>query len=711
MLLCALLLFGSFFVVPAYAAEATISTVVGGASYFQTFNSAGFWVNLGTPEHYLEYFGDVAYCVETELGEPQNASYYAIDGESLYSTPAVRKGIQIILENGYPSTNGGFSDDEARYATANAIRFFLADCGEPHVPQWMNLNLYGQFFRAKSGYEDLMYWCLELRDMANAQSGAVSSGPGSGTVSFSSKSVDLSESGDAFAGTLRVTHSGCAGGYALDCSGLPDDAVINGYTGNSGDTLSIYLPKSYAGESYTLKANGLNYSSRGSVTYYAPYNSSLQHLVAYEPSYSDDFMTVDTDSATLVAPAAATASLRLQKTDSETREPLEGALYAVYDESYELVTSGYTDEKGVLQFYLPLGKYYYREEEAPEGHVLNNRYYPCELTYGGQLISVALQNSPIKPGSIEIKKLDADTKQPLQGVKIGLYDSSGKLLKSEVTNASGVVLFSNVEAGNYKYAEIEALPGYILDTVKYSVSLGIGTKYTATMYNTAVTCSVSITKLDANTKQPLQGVSITLYDSNGTQLKSIQTNDSGIARFTGLAPGTYKYAETAALPGYVLDSTKHSIIISQDDLDPTATLYNDPVTGSVSITKVDAAGNALAGAEFKLYKLSAAGEPELIATTETDASGRLSFTELDASGQVYRIVESKAPKGHSLQAACVFDGTLDELGTELELTVCDSANITMPFTGSEGFTYMFAPMYFMGFFAAHVMKRRKNHEN
>lgn len=112
-LLCALLLFGALLPTAAYADNVTVSTAYSD-SYFQTFSSKGTWVGIGTPKHYITETGQVVYCVQTEKGEPTNAPYYEVPGESAFSVYAVRRGIEIILQNGYPTTTNGFSEDEAR---------------------------------------------------------------------------------------------------------------------------------------------------------------------------------------------------------------------------------------------------------------------------------------------------------------------------------------------------------------------------------------------------------------------------------------------------------------------------------------------------------------------------------------------------------------------------------------------------------------------
>ena len=106
--------------------------------------------------------------------------------------------MQAILEHGYPNDDAGFSADEARYATANALRFWLAEQGCEGAPEWMNLKLYAGNFCAVSGYEDLFDWCLYLLDCARLQDTYVH------TVNFSP--ITLTEDGDYYVGTTTVTH-------------------------------------------------------------------------------------------------------------------------------------------------------------------------------------------------------------------------------------------------------------------------------------------------------------------------------------------------------------------------------------------------------------------------------------------------------------------------------------------------------------------------
>ena len=166
-LLCVLLLFCTALAPPAFAAGVTVSTK-SSTAYFQTYASTSTWVDIGTPQHVINETGKVAYCLQTSLNSPSNSGYSSANWSDFYDQTTMT-GLRAILEHGYPASNGGFTDDQARYATANAIRFWLAERGCAGVPSWMNYSAYSYIFRAKSGYEDLFNWCIALLTLAQNQ--------------------------------------------------------------------------------------------------------------------------------------------------------------------------------------------------------------------------------------------------------------------------------------------------------------------------------------------------------------------------------------------------------------------------------------------------------------------------------------------------------------------------------------------------------------
>ena len=146
MIFCVILIFSIF----PHAAYADTAVITSGTmySYFQTYNTSGTWVDLQTPAHWITATGEVAYCLQTSKDNPYNGGYYSIDGEEVYDD-YVLTGLRAILTHGYPADSGGFDDQAARYATANAIRFWLAENHCDGVPQYLNLTVNGDWIRGQ----------------------------------------------------------------------------------------------------------------------------------------------------------------------------------------------------------------------------------------------------------------------------------------------------------------------------------------------------------------------------------------------------------------------------------------------------------------------------------------------------------------------------------------------------------------------------------
>ena len=148
---CVVLIFTGIFPITAFADNAIVSSGTM-YSYFQTFSSKGTWVDVSTPSHWITETGEVAYCLQTSKDSPYNSGYHTVEGSDYYSD-YVLTGLYAILENGYPVTTGGFSNEEARYATANAIRFWCAENYCDGMPQYLNLKVNGDWICGKWGYE------------------------------------------------------------------------------------------------------------------------------------------------------------------------------------------------------------------------------------------------------------------------------------------------------------------------------------------------------------------------------------------------------------------------------------------------------------------------------------------------------------------------------------------------------------------------------
>ena len=253
----------------------------------------------------------------------------------------------------------------------------------------------------------------------------------------------------------------------------------------------------------------------------------------------------------------AKASIEIVKVDGDNKTPLQGAGFRLYDASNKQVAEGYTDVNGRLAFSgLRLGSYTYKEFKAPDGYVLDSTAYTAVLNKNGQVLKVTRENAPVK-GSIEILKVDADTKQPLAGVVFRLFDANGSRIADGTTNANGKVTFSNLRLGKYFYQEISSLDGYVLDETKYDFSLTIANlNIKVTRENVPVKGSITVRKVDA-TGAPLAGAELLLETSadskTWTEVGRATTDKIGSAQWNDLKIGMqYRITEVNAPAGYTL---------------------------------------------------------------------------------------------------------------------------------------------------------------
>ena len=370
MIFCVILIFSIF----PHAAYADTAVITSGTmySYFQTYNTSGTWVDLQTPAHWITATGEVAYCLQTSKDNPYNGGYYSIDGEEVYDD-YVLTGLRAILTHGYPADSGGFDAQAARYATANAIRFWLAENYCDGVPQYLNLNVNGDWIRGKYGCEDLFDWCIGLLNLARSQTVAISDG----SLVFNPSEVNLTQNGQYFTGSAYL-NKGISGDYSLMDNSPDGSLIIDGHTGTRSETLTLSIPVQYTNQEFLLCAYGFDETPTARLFFWAPAAANQQRIITYvldenENTFVRGFLTIRTPGS-VVQPKK--GSLQILKTDPEGN-PLSGVGFTLYDSSKNALDSQTTGSSGVVTFAdLPLGNYYYAETNALPGYVSDSTLYP-----------------------------------------------------------------------------------------------------------------------------------------------------------------------------------------------------------------------------------------------------------------------------------------------------------------------------------------------
>ncbi|MET9856718.1 choice-of-anchor A family protein, partial [Streptomyces sp. NPDC006450] len=286
--------------------------------------------------------------------------------------------------------------------------------------------------------------------------------------------------------------------------------------------------------------------------------------------------------------------------------PLAGAAYELWHETNGVpgaqftspggdtkVADCVTPQSGICSRTVPLGTYYWRETQAPDGYELAENPV-AELTLTAQNaaagVSVRMSNAAL-PAAAEVvlRKSDADGGALLPGARFELWreandrtglqttgaDPDEQLAGSCTTDAQGSCTVQLPVGERYYWRETQAPAGYDLpadpvtpfdlDAGHVTTGLVVGVTDERTG-EPEYEGSIEVLKKDAKTGKPLRGAVFEVWketnSTRGLQTRGINadrrvtqgcaTDRAGVCAFPDLEEGWYYVVETAVPEGYLL---------------------------------------------------------------------------------------------------------------------------------------------------------------
>ena len=428
----------------------------------------------GSALYHVKYAnGTVAYCIQPGVHSDDSGSYVQGSSGCWYNLPAsVQSAIALALACGYPSTDyGTASGDRNSSAIINAEKWaatqaiiweLICDYRSAYTyDDWGYSPFYGCVDTSR--YPTFGLWYDEIAAaMQNA-----------------TMIPSFAEYAPRWCDTIELKRN-AAGSYTATVT--DDNEVLGDYNfgansgsgitfSRKGDTLTITATAAAAKNLDTEKT----YSATGSAYEIDPDRAVIcwyDRTGRYQAMAGYTGVGRDPVKAYIKIKAVEEkGSLTINKVDAETGKALAGVTYRLFDASGNKVADATTGADGKAVFAdLSQGKYSYQEISAPSGYVVDNTKYQITITATALNITQKRTNTPAK-ASIEIVKVDADHKTPLQGAGFRLHDASGKQVAEGYTDVNGKLTFSSLRLGSYTYKEFKAPDGYVLDTTAYSAVL------------------------------------------------------------------------------------------------------------------------------------------------------------------------------------------------------------------------------------------------
>ena len=440
---------------------------------------------------------------------------------------------------------------------------------------------------------------------------------------------------DAATGLWSFVETSAPDGYCVDPT--PKSVYVDVTEGDRGYTVAAVnyekpdmkitkrdamSGKPIAGTVFSVKSVTGSYST--SVTTGTDGSATLSAIpagvyVVREESVPEPYIVTNTEQTVALRPGKTSEvtfvdyekpGLEIIKKNIANGEPIEGVTYRIEQIDGSFSTSATTDNHGrIFLDSVPVGTFKVTEINVPNHVILCP--IPQEVALKpGETSTVTFFNA-LKP-SLEIRKLDSVTGDPVKGAKFQIWYGSnhtdtGELndLGTYFSDASGKIILPEIKDGWYKVTELEPASGYaIKEAATQECFISGGESKVLTFENTPLSAIV-IRKVDSESGQPLEGAWFRIRylggtsGTGGTVIGEYRTSSNGTIVVTSLKAGTYVCEEISAPDGYVITDATETVYLSGKDQDVITVTFGNDKMGSLLIVKKDAVtGAPISDVEF-----------------------------------------------------------------------------------------------------------------
>lgn len=191
----------------------------------------------------------------------------------------------------------------------------------------------------------------------------------------------------------------------------------------------------------------------------------------------------------------------------------------------------------------------------------------------------------------------------------------------------------------YGHSPDETLQNYILAFDAWGDVNGTGN-----LNIDAYKSSIKVVKVDAETKNPIEGVEFNFRYAEGQNIGNYKTNSQGCIELRNQRQGKVIVTEVATKSEYILDDKEREIVLDYND-SRTMTIENEHKRGDLKVYKVDADNNkiTLGGVKFALYSYEF---NKITGHYTTNANGEISIKNL-RTGK-WALIEEETNKWYNL---------------------------------------------------------------